>query len=117
MAHLGNGHFLITLEIPEGAGNLQEKYYGLLDEDSLRCAILEEYPNRLYCNGLTENAGKFVTFQLINAITEEKVFESQIGVPPSPYISIKEPKPTKKATGSSSSEQPTDTPLPPYPYP
>ena len=123
VAHLGNGHFLVTLEIPESAGNLQDKYYALLGEDALRCIILAEYPDRLYCNGPTENAGKFVSLQVINRITEEIVFESEIGVPPSPYLANLEPKATKKATdgddsdGASSTPSPTDTDLPPYPNP
>jgi hypothetical protein len=123
VAHLGNGHFLVTIEIPGSAGNLKEKYTARLADESLRCIILEEYPNRLYCNGPTENAGKYVNFQLINMISNEVVFENQIGVPPSPYISNPGPLPTKKSTDADNSGPPTptpapsDTPSPPYPYP
>jgi hypothetical protein len=121
VAHLGNGHFLVTIEIPGSAGSLQEKYSAMLSDETLRCIILEEYPNRLYCNGPTENAGNFVNFQLINSISNEVVFESQIGVPPSPYISNPGPLPTKKSTNNTvppnPSPVPTDTPSPPYPYP
>jgi len=124
LAHLGNGHFLVTIEIPGSAGNLEEKYTALLNEnESLRCIILEEYPNRLYCNGPTEYAGKYVLFQLINQISNEVVFETQIGVPPSPYTSFKESIPTKKTTGGGNppppteSPSPTASPSPPYPYP
>jgi hypothetical protein len=123
VAHLGNGHFLVTLEIPESSEYLQNKYYALLGEDTLRCAILDEYPDRLYCNGPTENAGKFVSLQVINSITEETVFESELGVPPSPYLVNLQPKPTKKASGgdpsggSTPTPSPTETELPPYPNP
>jgi hypothetical protein len=124
LAHLGNGHFLVTIEIPGSAGNLKEKYTALLNEDeSLRCIILEEYPNRLYCNGPTEYAGKYVLFQLFNQISNEVVFETQIGVPPSPYLSKQGTVPGKKPSGSGNPPSPTEnpsptaTPVPPYPYP
>lgn len=119
LAHLGNGHFLVTIEIPGSAGNLKEKYTALInEEESLRCIILEEYPNRLYCNGPTEYAGKYVRFQLIDQVSGEVVFESQIGVPPSPYGSKQETAPGKKASSGGNPASPTETPQPTaYPYP
>lgn len=81
MAHLSGGRILITLEVP---GNLSGEFHADLGGDELRCLILEEFPNRLYCHGPSSHAGQVVSFELFEAGQPEPVFRSEIGILPSP---------------------------------
>lgn len=106
LAHLENGQFLITLEIP---GTLSGDYQAMLGGESFRCQILAEFPNRLYCNGLTSFAGQMATLQLQDQKEGTVVFETEIGIPPSPFAAGPTNL-TEKSKGNGHSDQDTPTP-------
>ena len=84
LAHLANGQFLITLEVP---GALSGDYQATLGGEPFRCQILPEYPSRLYCNGPTSFTGQFALLQIREQPDQAVVYEIEIGIPPSPYAS------------------------------
>jgi hypothetical protein len=112
MAYLDDyGHFLITIEVASG---LKGEYYALIGEDNFQCKTLEEYPNRLYCNGKTSYGGQFVQLALFAIGSEEAVFQTDIGVPPSPD-QFKVTPHQKDKPDQPDEPSPTGTPIPPYP--
>jgi hypothetical protein len=114
IGHLDTGHVLITVEIP---GELLGSYHALVENEVFDCKTLPDYPNRLYCTGLTSYQGKFVQFSLIESRSQVTVFQTEIGIPPSPYTAQNVDKKAEKST-EEDSDRPTPTPtLPAYPYP
>ena len=114
IGHLDTGHVLITVEIP---GELLGSYHALVGNELFDCKTLPDYPNRLYCTGLTSYQGKYVQFSLIESRSQITVFETEIGIPPSPYTAQNVDTKVEKST-EEDPEQPTPTPtLPAYPYP
>lgn len=114
IGHLDTGHVLITVEIP---GELLGSYHALVENEVFNCKTLPDYPNRLYCTGLTSYQGKFVQFSLIESRSQITVYQTEIGIPPSPYtaqnVDTKVEKTTEEDPGQTT---PTPT-LPAYPYP
>jgi len=121
-AHLANGPLLVTIEVPGAAGALHGGYELNIEDEVLRCIVLEEYPNRLYCHGPTEFAGKIGTIRLFHSPTRNEVFITRAGIPPSPYLSVQNIRPGGRNDDSNENpkppptEPPVETP-PPYPYP
>lgn len=121
-AHLANGQLLVTIEVPGAAGDLHDVYELNIENEVLKCVVLEEYPNRLYCHGPTEFAGKVVTLRLVHSLTKNAVFITQAGIPPSPYLSAQNIRPGGRPDDNEENpeppptEPPVETP-PPYPYP
>lgn len=112
MAYLDDyRQFLITIEVASG---LNGEYYALVGNDRLQCKTLEEYPDRLYCNGEISHGGQFVQLALVTIGSDETVFQTEIGVPPSPDQFKIDTRPRDK--GDQPDEPPpSETPLPPYP--
>jgi hypothetical protein len=112
VAHLDNGYFLITLEVP---GELEGAYTAYLGGEEFDCMVLSQYPNRLYCTGLTDQAGKFAELKILEVDTGSPVFETELGIPPLPsWDSI------QARIKLEEREKPTEFPpadSPPYPYP
>lgn len=122
-AHLANGQLLVTIEVPGAAGDLQDNYKLIIEDEELKCIVLDEYPSRLYCHGPTAFAGKIVTLHLFHAPSHREVFAVQAGIPPSPYLSAQTVRPGGKAGDHggkpepSPTEPPVNPPTPPHPYP
>jgi hypothetical protein len=114
MGHLNSDHLLVTIEVPS---EISGSYHAIVGNEIFDCEVLPEYPNRLYCTGLTYDAGKFVQLTLIDSLNQTIVFQTELGIPPNPYaeqfVETKKDKPVEKTPN-----QPTPLPtLPPYPYP
>jgi hypothetical protein len=121
MGHLGTGHLLITIEVP---GELTGSYQALVADEGFQCTVLPDYPNRLYCTGLTSYQGKYVQLKLIESRSQITVYQTVIGIPPSPAATQTVEMTAGKSNEDSPAqptdfpEQPTPTPpLPAYPYP
>ena len=106
IGHLDTGHVLITVEIP---GELLGRYHALVENEVFNCKTLPDYPNRLYCTGLTSYQGKFVQFSLIESRSQITVFQTEIGIPPSPYAAQNVDTKAEKTT-EEDPQQPTPTP-------
>jgi hypothetical protein len=114
MAHLKTGHLLITIEVP---GEIPGTYQAKVGDEVFDCRILPEYPNRLYCTGMTSEEGKIVQFSIFESRSQITVFEQELGIPPSPYTSQLVETKADKSTDKNQ-DQPTPAPsLPAYPYP
>ena len=114
IGHLDTGHVLITVEVP---GELLGSYHALVENEVFNCKTLPDYPNRLYCTGLTNFQGKYVRFSLIESQSQITVYQTEIGIPPSPYTAQNVDTKAEKTT-EEDPDQPTPTPtLPAYPYP
>jgi hypothetical protein len=118
MAHLDNGYFLVTINLP---GKAEGEFRATVAADDFECMVLNQYPERLYCTGITTHAGQYVLFTLYHSGDELPVFETVIGIPPV-YITRmlrytrKVNKSEAEPTGKPPDQQPTPTAVP-YPYP
>jgi hypothetical protein len=109
-----NGYFLITLEI---LGGIEGNYYAVLGEEQFDCLVLSEYPDRLYCTGLTTQAGTFATLQIFEIGDDEPVFEEELGVPPLPSLDSIQARIKRDERDRSGQNPPADSVPYPYPYP
>jgi hypothetical protein len=114
VAHLENGYFLVTLEVP---GNLEGDYFAVLGEDEFDCLVLSDYPNRLYCTGLTSQAGTFVKFELFALGEDQPVFEEELGIPPVDASENIQARIKRDERNASEENPPADSVPYPYPYP
>jgi hypothetical protein len=115
VAHLENGYFLVTLDVP---GGVDGSYRATLGNVAFNCMILDDYPSRLYCTGLTDQAGQFARLQLFEEGNDQVLFETEIGVPPVPLTPEQRASLARDKSGDED-EPPAagDTPGDPYPYP
>jgi len=79
LARLENGHLLVTIEVP---GGVQGTYYAVVGNKKFDCRILVEYPDHIYCNGISPKPDQYVNVILFEQGNKEAVFEAQIGIPP-----------------------------------
>ena len=79
LARLENGQLLVTIEVP---GGVHGDYYAFVGKEKFDCQLLAEYPDYIYCNGLSPKPDQYVIVRLFEQGAEEAVFESQIGIPP-----------------------------------
>jgi len=114
VAHLENGYFLITIEVP---GGVRGEYFAALGEEEFKCLVLTEYPDRLYCTGLTSQAGEFVSLQVFEQGIQHPVFEGELGIPPLPATDSIQARIKRDERGRPEELPPADSPPYPYPYP
>lgn len=112
VAHLDNGYFLITIEVP---GGVRGEYQALIGEEQFKCLVLAEYPNRLYCTGLTSQAGQFVVVRVYELGAAEPVFEEELGIPPLPPTDSIQARIRRETRDRPKELPPADSS--PYPYP
>lgn len=100
VSHLSGSRLLVTIRIP---GGVSGSYSAGVGTSTLRCEILSEYPDRLYCSGPEPYANyqyKQATVALYPAGSAASVFQAEFQIPPLPTLT---PTPT---------ETPTPTPTP-----
>ncbi|MGA9532517.1 MAG: hypothetical protein WBR18_07355 [Anaerolineales bacterium] len=100
VSHLSGNRLLVTIQIP---GGVSGNYSAGVGTSTLRCEILSQYPDRLYCSGpepYTNYQYKQATVSLYPAGSAEAVFQGDFQIPPLPT-----PTPTP-------TETPTLTPTP-----
>ncbi len=95
VSHLPNDKLLVTVQIP---GGVQGEYSAYVSNLPFACEILDQYPDRLYCNG-PEPFGLFApkdaSLEILAASDNTTVFTTQFTVPaiPTPTFTPT-PKPT-----------------------
>jgi hypothetical protein len=115
VAHMDNGYFLMTIEV---SGGVRGEYKAVIGEEEFKCQVLAGYPNRLYCTGLTSQAGQFVLVQVYELGKADPVFEDELGIPPLPSNASIQARIKREERGGSPKElPPADSPPYPYPYP
>jgi hypothetical protein len=98
VAHLSGDRLLVTIQVPGGvAGN----YTAGVSTSTLRCEMLSDYPDRLYCSGpepYTNYTYKDATVSLYPAGSASPVFTADFQIPP---LATPTPTPTKTPTPTS----------------
>jgi hypothetical protein len=100
VSHLSGNRLLVTIQIP---GGVSGNYSAGVGTSTLRCEILSQYPDRLYCTGPEPYANyqyKQATVSLYPAGSATAVFQGEFQLPPLPTLT---PTPT---------DTPTPTPTP-----
>ena len=70
VGYLRNNQLLVVLEtVSELAG----EYFASIGEELYNCEILNNYPNRLYCNGKSNQTGVFEVFIIHSKESETEV--------------------------------------------
>jgi len=95
VSHLPNDKLLVTIQIPGGVEGVYKAYVSNLP---FACEILDQYPDRLYCNGPEPfglYAAKDASLEILTAAENTTVFTAQFTVPaiPTPTFTPT-PKPT-----------------------
>jgi hypothetical protein len=114
VAHMENGYFLITLEV---SGGVQGAYYARLGEEEFDCVVLRDYPNRLYCTGITTQAGAFVMLQIFELGSARPVYEEEFGIPPLSSSASIQARIKRDEHERPDENPPADSNPYPYPYP
>jgi hypothetical protein len=113
VAHLENGYFLVTIEVP---GGVEGRYYATVGVDSFQCMTLPDYPSRLYCTGVSSQIGQIVPLRVYEEGSTQAVLEVELGIPPVPLTPAEQARLSRDNQGGSGDPPPADAP-PPYPYP
>jgi hypothetical protein len=95
VSHLPNDKLLVTVQIP---GGVEGDYKAYVSNLPFACEILDQYPDRLYCNGPEPfglYAAKDASLEILTAADNTTVFTTQFTVPPIPTPTFTPtPKPT-----------------------
>lgn len=97
ISHLPNNKLLVTVQIP---GGVEGDYKAYVANLPFACEILDQYPDRLYCNGAEPfgvYAPREASLEIITATDNTTVFTTQFTVPaiPTPtYTPTPKPTPT-----------------------
>lgn len=114
LSNLANNQLLVTIQFP---GNVEGNFRATVNDLDYRCKVINQYPDRLYCNGTSPGSGKYALLRLYREGDDQPIFEEQIGtpvLPPSPASSTEKPKAEVSGTPLPTVAPPT---IPPYPYP
>ncbi len=95
VSHLPNDKLLVTVQIP---GGVQGDYKAYVANLPFACEILDQYPDRLYCNGAEPfgvYAARDASLEILTVADNTPVFTAQFTVPaiPTPTYTPT-PKPT-----------------------
>lgn len=102
VSHLSGNRLLVTIQVP---GGVSGSYTAGVGTSTLRCEILSEYPDRLYCSGpepYVNYSYQDATVSVYPAGSANAVFTSDFQIPPQ---ATPTPTPTKTPTPT-----PTSTP-------
>jgi hypothetical protein len=83
---MGNNLLLVVFQFPEA---LEGEYYAIMEDLNFTCEILDDYPDRLYCNGDNTKAGQTVTFEIFTLEGDELVYSQVFQVPQLPTATTK----------------------------
>jgi hypothetical protein len=78
---MGNNLLLVVFQFPD---DLEGEYYAIMEDLVFTCEILDDYPDRLYCNGDNVKAGQQVTFEIFRLDNHELVYSEEFLVPQLP---------------------------------
>jgi hypothetical protein len=95
VSHLPNNKLLVSIQVP---GGVTGDYKAYVENLPFACEILDQYPDRLYCNGPEPfglYAAKDATIEVLTSADNTTVFMTKFTVPPIPTPTYTPtPKPT-----------------------